>query len=83
MSCKVMRVSQSAYYAWRKRPAIIISAQTLDLQRRARALFGASRDSVGSRELGKKICRKGLDITRHGIISSVKRLRLRVKQRIA
>ncbi len=76
MSCKVMRVCKSAYYAWRKRPAIMISAQTLNLHRRAKALFEASRDSLGSRELGKKLRKKlrkeGFDITRHRVIRLMK-----------
>lgn len=69
MSCKVMRVSKSAYYAWRKRPAIIISAQTLNLHRRAKALFVASRDSLGSRELGKNFVRKALMLHAIGSLS--------------
>jgi len=52
MSCKVMHVSKSVYYASRNRPAIIISAQTLNLHRRAKALFKLSRESLDSRELG-------------------------------
>lgn len=48
MSCKVICVSKSAYYAWRKRPAKIISAETLNLHRRAKALFEKSRESLGS-----------------------------------
>jgi putative transposase len=74
MSCKVMRVSKSAYYAWRKRPGILISAETLNIHRRAKALFKASRESLGSREIGKKLRREGFKITRY---------RLVVKQRIA
>jgi putative transposase len=83
MSCKVMRVSKSAYYAWRKRPAIIISAQTLNLHRRAKALFEDSRDSLGSRELGKKLRKEDFDVSRHRVIGLMKRLGLVVKQRIA
>ena len=82
MSCKVMRVSKSAYYAWRKRPAIIISAQTLNLHRRAKKLFEVSRDSLGSRELGKKLRKEGFDVSRHRVINLMKRLGLVVKQRI-
>jgi putative transposase len=78
-----MLVSKSAYYAWRKRPAVIISAQTLDLHRRAKALFKESRDSLGSRELGKKLRKEGFEITRYQVVKLMKRLRLIVKQRIA
>ncbi len=38
----------------------MISAQTLNLHRRAKALFEASRDSLGSRELGKTCANKVL-----------------------
>jgi transposase InsO family protein len=76
MSCKVMRVSKSAYYAWRKRPVIIISAQTLNLHRRAKALFEDSRDSLGSRELGKKLRKEDFDVSRHRVIGLMKRLGL-------
>ncbi len=78
-----MLVSKSAYYAWRKRPAVIISAKTLDLHRRAKALFKASRDSLGSRELDKKLRKEGFKITRYQVVKLMKRLRLIVKQRIA
>jgi transposase-like protein len=60
MWCRVMLVSKSAYYAWCKRPAHIISAQTLNLHRGAKVLFTASRDSLGSRELGKNFAKKAL-----------------------
>ena len=83
MSCRVMLVSKSAYYPWRKRPAVIISAQTLDLHRRAKALFKESRDSLGSRELGKLLRKEGFDITRYQVVKLMKKLRLIVKQRIA
>jgi putative transposase len=78
-----MLVSKSAYYPWRKRPAVIISAQTLDLHRRAKALFKESRDSLGSRELGKKLRKEGFDTTRYQVVKLMKKLRLIVKQRIA
>ena len=83
MACRVMHVSKSAYYAWRKRPAIIISAQTLNLHRRAKALFEKSRESLGSRELGKKLRKEDFDISRHRVIGLMKRLGLVVTQLIA
>ena len=44
----------SAFYAWLKRPAEIISADELHLYRRMKRLFKKSRDSLGSREMMKK-----------------------------
>ena len=49
-----MQVGKSAYYDWSQRPAKVISAETLHLYRQAKALFKASRESLGSRELVKK-----------------------------
>lgn len=83
LSCKVMGVSRSAYYAWQKRPAAVISAQTLHLYRRIKEIFTASRESLGSRELVKKMCKEGFKITRYKMIKVMKLLSLVVKQRTA
>jgi putative transposase len=53
------------------------------MHRRAKALFNASRESLGSRELGKKLRKEGFKITRHRVINLMKRLGLVVTQRIA
>ncbi len=42
--CRVMHVSTSAYYAWKKRPGQLISAEILHLHRRMKALFKQSRN---------------------------------------
>ncbi len=62
---------------------MIISARTLNLHRRAKALFTASRESLGSRELGKKRRKEGFDITRYRVIRLMECLGLVVTQRIA
>ena len=46
--CRVMQVSTSAYYAWKKRPGQLISADALHLHRRMKALFKQSRSSVNA-----------------------------------
>jgi len=63
-SCRVMRVSRSSYYDWLKRPAEIISETTLRLYRRMKALFASSRNSLGNREMMKKLREEGFDIGR-------------------
>lgn len=78
-----MRVSSSAYYSWCKRPAKVISADTLHLYRRAKALFRASRDSLGSRELAKKLREEGFRIGRYRTRTLMRKLKLKVRQRIA
>ncbi|QGN98827.1 hypothetical protein Psal006b_01823 [Piscirickettsia salmonis] len=35
LTCKVMKVSRSAFYAWNKRPAKVISIEELQLSLRA------------------------------------------------
>ncbi len=70
-------------YAWKAHPATIITAQQLNLYRRAKALFKGSRDSLGSRELTKNLNREGFDVTRHQVIKLMKTLNLVVRQRLA
>ena len=76
-------MSSSAYYAWLKRPGQLISAETLHLHRRAKAVFKQSRSSLGSRELMKKLRQEGFQIGRYRTIKLMKTLNLKVTQRIA
>jgi putative transposase len=78
-----MSISKSAYYAWLKRPAFVISAQTLQLYRRAKALFKVSRNSLGSHELTKVLRKEGFEVTHYRVIKLMNRLALVVKQRVA
>ena len=78
-----MQVGKSAYYDWSQRPEKAISAETLHLYRRAKTLFKASRESLGSRELAKKLCTEGIVIGRYRMRMVVWKLKLKVKQRIA
>lgn len=81
--CKVMEVSPSAFYAWRKRPAKVIEANELHLYRRAKELFKASRNSLGSRELCKKLRSEGFEVGREKTRNLMKKLGLKVTQRQA
>ncbi len=74
---------RSSYYAWVKRPALLISAEGLQLYRRAKALFAASRQSLGSRELMKKLREEGFSIGRYRTKNMMRKLGLRVTQRTA
>ena len=78
-----MQVSSSAYYAWRKRPGTLISAETLYLHHRMKALFRQSRDSLGSREMMKKLREEGFRIGRYKVRHLMAKLNLIVKQRVA
>lgn len=59
-----MNVSRSGYYAWRNRPAKVISESELMLYRRTKALFKESRQSLGSRQLMKKLSKEGFEVGR-------------------
>lgn len=81
--CEVMKVSRSSYYAWKQRPAALITAETLHLYRRMKALFKQSRSSLGSREMRKRLCKEGIIIGRYRVRKLMKKMNLVVTQRIA
>ncbi|MEW6996037.1 IS3 family transposase [Colwelliaceae bacterium MEBiC 14330] len=81
--CKVMKVSRSAYYAWLKRPAKIITAEQLNLYRKAKQLFDKSRNSLGYRELRKKLRSEGFHVSDYGVQKLMANLGLVVTQRVA
>lgn len=78
-----MNVSKSAFYAWKARPAKVISAEELKLYRRTRLLFEASRNSLGSRELAKRLKEEGFSVTRYRVGLVMEKLGLQVTQRVA
>lgn len=78
-----MQVGKSAFYAWKVRPPTLITAVDLHLYRRAKELFHASRDSLGSRELTKKLREEGVVISRERTRKLMNKLKLVVKQRVA
>jgi putative transposase len=73
-----MQVGKLAYYDWSQRPAKVINAETLHLYRRAKALFKASRESLGSRELVKKLRKEGIVVERYRMPTLMWRLKLKV-----
>jgi len=79
----MVNISRSGYYAWIKRPAQLIGADELKLYRRAKVLFKDSRQSLGSRELMKKLREEGFTIGRYRTKTIMRKLGLRVTQRIA
>ncbi|WP_156494921.1 MULTISPECIES: IS3 family transposase [unclassified Oleiphilus] len=81
--CKAMGVSRSAYYAWLKRPTKSITPKQLHLYSRAKTIFEKSRSSLGYRELRKRLCREGFDITEYSAQKLMAKLGLVVTQRIA
>ena len=78
-----MRVSSSAYYTWKKQPENLISAEPLHLYRRMKVLFKQSRNSLGSREMMKKLREEGFEMGRYKVRNLMKKLNLTVTQCIA
>ena len=78
-----MKVSRSAYYAWLNRPTKIITAEQLHLYRRAKAIFKQSRNSLGYRELRKRLSKDGFNISEYGTQKLMSKLNLIVTQRVA
>ncbi len=78
-----MGVSKSAFYSWKARPLKQLTAEDLHRNHRAKTLFTASRESLGSRELAKKLREEGLPTTRHQARKLMVQLKLVVKQRVA
>ena len=75
-----MNVSRSGYYSWLNRPAKIISKSELMLYRRTKVLFKESRQSLGSRQLMKKLRKEGFEVGRDKVIRLMDKLGLQVKQ---
>jgi len=76
-----MKVSKSAYYDWCKRPGKLIDARELEIRRRMKELFKASRSSLGSREMMKALRAEGYKIGRYRVRRLMKRMNLKVTQR--
>lgn len=73
----------SAFFAWKARPARVISAEELKLYRRTRLLFEASKNNPGSRELAKRLKEEGFSVTRYRVGLVMEKQGLRVIQRVA
>ncbi len=78
-----MKISRSAYYAWLKRPAKLITAEQLSLYRRAKAIFEQSRNSLGHRTLRKRLCKEGFSVSAYGVQKLMAQLGLAVIPRMA
>ncbi len=79
MLCHLLGVPRSAYYDWRDRPGKVVPPEELALRRRMRALFVASRDSLGSRMMMKNLRAEGFIIGRERVRQLMQVLNLRVK----
>ena len=76
--CHLLGIQRSAYCDWQGRPGRVIPAQELALRRRMKALFVASRESLGSL---KHLREEGFGIGRERTRRLMKALNLTVKQK--
>ncbi|VAX06264.1 hypothetical protein MNBD_GAMMA25-1779 [hydrothermal vent metagenome] len=81
MMCQILGVKRSSYYDWKNRPCKVIVPEELALRRRMKALFIASRESLGSRMMMKNLREEGFEIGRDRTRRLMKSLNLRVKQK--
>ena len=79
--CRMLSVQRSAYYDWRDRPSKVIGPEELALRRRMKALFAASRGSLGSRMMMNNLREEGFEIGRDKTRRLMKALGLKVKQK--
>jgi transposase InsO family protein len=79
--CRVMMVKRSSYYDWHGRGGSVIPEEELQLRRRMKALFAASRGSLGSRRLMRGLREEGFDIGRYRVRRIMKSLGLVVKRK--
>jgi len=79
--CRMLGVQRSAYYDWRDRPGKVIVPEEFALRQRMKALFKASRGSLGSRTLVRKLREEGFVIGRDRTRRLMKALKLKVKQK--
>lgn len=80
--CRVMRVSASAWYAWRKRPEVP-APDDIAVRVRLKALFTASREGAGSRALVRKLREEGIIISRWRVMKLMQEDGLVCRQRRA
>jgi putative transposase len=65
--CRVLDVSRSGYYAWRRRPTSGRARETQRLIAQIRAVHGASREVYGSPRVYRALRRAGLAVGKHRV----------------
>jgi transposase InsO family protein len=79
--CKVLRVSPSAYYAWRKRPESVCKRENKALIPRVREIHVQMRESYGSRRMADELCKRGVECGRDRARTLMRLADVRVKQK--
>lgn len=79
--CRLLGVSVSGYYAWRKRPLSLRAQQELQLEAQVRAAHERTRQTFGPERLQKDLANHGVEIGVHRIKRLRAKLGLRCKQK--
>jgi len=77
MMCRVLEVSASGYYAWRKRPASVRAQEDALLLRRIRTIHEASRQSYGVPRVYRELREDGVEVGRDRVARLMRRAGLR------
>lgn len=77
--CRMLDVKRSPYYDWQRRGAKVITQAELNLRRRMKDLFAASRESLGSRTMMKHLHEAGFAVGRDRVRRLMKAMNLVVK----
>lgn len=64
LMCKVLKISASAYHAWRKRPEPDRRRGNKALIARVREIHAQMRESYGTRQMADELCKRGVDCGR-------------------
>ena len=81
LMCKVMQVSRSGYYAWRKRPASGREMANQELRTEIEGIFKAKRQVYGSPRIHRELRALGKRCSRKRVARLMRRLGLRARCR--
>lgn len=79
--CRVLSVTRSAYYDWRTDQRVPTATTEFAVRLRMKALFKASRESIGSRRMAEALRAESFDVGRDWATRRMKELNLVVKRK--
>ena len=77
LMCRLLKVSASGYYAWRKRPESARAERDRELMPRIRRIHEASRGVYGSPRVHAELVAEGVPVGRHKVAKLMRTARLR------
>lgn len=79
--CRVLRVTPSGFYAWRRRPLSAHACRDAELDVRIRALFTKARQRYGSPRIHDDLREAGVPVSRKRVTRLMRQAGLRARQR--